>query len=144
MYGNYFQLSLNFSFNLFGNFNYSFYLCHQKQIMIKVNHRNIELKALIDKGKSVAYRKLEAKVTFLKALRAFFVVIGILNDIEGLRMYKQYNYKKGVEISSVNIIASKIKGMLLFRESEEGNRIDILELKYKMNYGKEGSNGGNN
>ena len=112
--------------------------------MIKVNHRNIELKALIDKGKSVAYRKLEAKVTFLKALRAFFVVIGILNDIEGLRMYKQYNYKKGVEISSVNIIASKIKGMLLFRESEEGNRIDILELKYKMNYGKEGSNGGNN
>ena len=98
--------------------------------MIKVNHKNIELKALIEKGKSSAYRKLEANKKFLKVLRSFFVVIGILNDIEGLRMYKQYNYKKGVEISSVNIIASKIKGMLLFRESEEGNKIDILELKY--------------
>ena len=98
--------------------------------MIKVNHKNIELKALIEKGKSSAYRKLEANKKFLKVLRSFFVVIGILNDIEGLRMYKQYNYKKGVEISSVNIIASKIKGMLLFRESEEGNKIDIIELKY--------------
>lgn len=98
--------------------------------MIKVNHKNIELKALIEKGKSSAYRKLETNKKFLKVLRSFFVVIGILNDIEGLRMYKQYNYKKGVEISSVNIIASKIKGMLLFRESEEGNKIDILELKY--------------
>ena len=98
--------------------------------MIKVNHKNIELKALIEKGKSSAYRKLETNKKFLKVLRSFFVVIGILNDIEGLRMYKQYHYKKGVEISSVNIIASKIKGMLLFRESEEGNKIDILELKY--------------
>lgn len=98
--------------------------------MIKVNHKNIELKALIEKGKSSAYRKLETNKKFLKVLRSFFVVIGILNDIEGLRMYKQYNYKKGVEISSVNIIASKIKGILLFRESEEGNKIDILELKY--------------
>ena len=98
--------------------------------MIKVRYKNIELKALIEKGKSSAYRKLEANKKFLKVLRSFFVVIGILNDIEGLRMYKQYNYKKGVEISSVNIIASKIKGMLLFRESEEGNKIDILELKY--------------
>jgi len=98
--------------------------------MIKVGHRNIELKALIEKGKSGAYRKLEAKKTFLKALRSFFVVIGILNDIEGLRMYRQYNYIKGVETSSVNIIASKIKGILLFREYEEGKKIDILELKY--------------
>ena len=45
-------------------------------------------------------------------------------------MYKQYNYKKGVKISSVSIIASQIKGMLLFREFEDGSRIDILELKY--------------
>ena len=45
-------------------------------------------------------------------------------------MYKQFQYNKGVEISSVNIIASKNKGMLLFRESEEGNKIDIIELKY--------------
>lgn len=99
-------------------------------IMIKVGHRNIELKALIEKGKSGAYRKLEAKKTFLKALRSFFVVIGILNDIEGLRMYRQYNYIKGVDTSSVHIIASKIKGILLFREYEEGKKIDILVLKY--------------
>ena len=54
--------------------------------MIKVNHKNIELKALIEKGKSSAYRKLETNKKFLKVLRSFFVVIGILNDIEGLRM----------------------------------------------------------
>lgn len=98
--------------------------------MIKVNHRNIELKALIEKGKSSVYRKLEAKKTFLKVLRSFFVVIGILNDIEGLRMYKQYNYIKGVDTSSVSIITSKFKCILLFRESKEGKSIDILELKY--------------
>lgn len=98
--------------------------------MIKVKHSNIELKALIERGKSGAYRKLEAKKTFLKALRAFFVVIGILDNLEGLRMYKQYNYIKGIDTSSVNIITSKIKGILLFRESAEGRSIDILELKY--------------
>ena len=98
--------------------------------MIKVVHSNIELKALIEKGKSNAYGKLEAKNTFLKALRAFFVVIGILDNTKGLRMYKQYDYKKGENISSVSIIVSKIKGMLLFREFEDGSRIDILELKY--------------
>lgn len=100
------------------------------EIMIKVNHSNIELKALIEKGKSSTYGKLEAKKTFLKTLRAFFVVIEILNNTKGLLMYKQYNYKKGVKISSVTIMASKIKGMLLFRENEEGSRIDIQELKY--------------
>lgn len=98
--------------------------------MINVNHSNTELKTLIEKGKSSAYGKLEAKKTFLKALRAFFVVLGILNDTKGLLMYKQYNYKKGVKMSSVNIIASKIKGILLFREFEDGSKIDILELKY--------------
>ena len=50
--------------------------------MIKVRYKNIELKALIEKGKSSAYRKLEANKKFLKVLRSFFVVIGILNDIE--------------------------------------------------------------
>ena len=98
--------------------------------MIKVVHSDIELKALIEKGKSSAYGKLEAKKAFLKALRAFFVVIGILDNTKGLRMYKQYDYKKGVKISYVSIIASKIKGMLLFREYEDGSRIDIQELKY--------------
>lgn len=98
--------------------------------MIKVKHSNIELKALIERGKSGAYRKLEAKKTFLKALRAFFVVIGILDNLEGLRMYKQYNYIKGIDTSSVNIITSKTRGILLFRESAEGRSIDILELKY--------------
>lgn len=98
--------------------------------MIKVRYKNIELKALIEKGKSSAYRKLEANKKFLKVLRSFFVVMGIVNNIKELQMYKQFQYNKGVEISSVNIIASKNKGMLLFRESEEGNKIDILELKY--------------
>lgn len=98
--------------------------------MIYVNHSNTELKTLIEKGKNNVYGKLAAMKTFLKALRAFFVVIGILNNTKGLLMYKQYNYKKGVKISSVSIIASQIKGMLLFREFEDGSRIDILELKY--------------
>ena len=62
--------------------------------MIYVNHSNTELKTLIEKGKSNVYGKLAAKKTFLKALRAFFVVIGILNNTKGLLMYKQYNYKK--------------------------------------------------
>lgn len=98
--------------------------------MINVNHSNTELKTLIEKGKSSVYGKLEAKKTFLKALRAFFFLIGILNNTKGLLMYKQYNYKKGVKTSSVSIIASQITGMLLFREFEDGRRIDILELKY--------------
>lgn len=93
-------------------------------------HKNIELKALIEKGKSSTYRKLEAKKTFLKALRAFFFVIGILNDTKELLLYKQYNYKKGEDISSVNINASHINGLLLFKESEDGRIIDICELKY--------------
>lgn len=97
---------------------------------MKVNYKNIELKALIERGKSCAYRKLEANKKFLKVLRSFFVVTGIVNNIKELQMYKQFQYNKGVEISSVNIIASKITGMLLFRELEDGNRIDILELKY--------------
>lgn len=98
--------------------------------MIEINHSNIELKALVEVGKSIAYEKLETKKTFLKALRAFFVVIELLNDTKGLRMYKQYNYKKGEEISSVSIITTKIKGLLLFKEFDNGSRIDIQELKY--------------
>lgn len=125
-----FVYSLKISFDFLGNFNYSFYLCPKILNMINVNHSNTELKTLIEKGKSSVYGKLEAKKTFLKALRAFFVVIGILNNTKELLMYKQYNYKKGVKISSVSIIASQIEGMLLFREFEDGSRIDILELKY--------------
>jgi len=100
------------------------------RIMIKVSHRNLELKALIEKGKSSAYRKLEAKKTFLNTLRAFFFVLGIVNSTKDLLLYKQYSYIKGEETSCVSIITSKIKGMLLFRESAEGRSIDILELKY--------------
>ena len=48
--------------------------------MIKVSYKNIELKALIEKGKSSAYRKLEANKKFLKVLRSFFVVMGIVNN----------------------------------------------------------------
>ena len=98
--------------------------------MIKVSHRNIELKALIERGKSSAYRKLEAKKTFLNTLRAFFFVLEIIHSTKDLLLYKQYNYIKGEEKSSVNIITSKMKGKLLFRESAEGRSIDILELKY--------------
>ena len=98
--------------------------------MITVTHSNIELKSLIERGKSSAYRKLESKKSFLKVLRAFFGVIGILNNTKDLLMYKQFNYIKGIEISSVSFIVSKINCMLLFRENEEGSKIDILELKY--------------
>ena len=87
--------------------------------MIKVRHRNIELKALIEKGKSSAYRKLEAKNTFLKALRSFFVVIGILNDIEGLRMYRQYNYIKGVDIEGASFCKISRKRMLFLKINSE-------------------------
>ena len=98
--------------------------------MVKINYSNIELKALIEKGKSSAYRKLEANKTFLKVLRGFFFVIDVINNIKELEKYKQFNYIKDVDKSSVNIIASKIKGILLFREYEDGKRIDIIELKY--------------
>jgi len=98
--------------------------------MILVNHKNIELQTLIEKGQSRAYKKLEAKKTFLKVLRSFFDVIRIMDNTDDLNLYTSYNYKKGVELSSVCIIGSKIEGMLLFREFEEGCRIDILELKY--------------
>ncbi len=98
--------------------------------MIRVNFKNIELTALIKKGKSSEYGKLKSKKTFLKVLRSFFDVIEILDNTEDLQLYKLYNYKKGEEISSITIKASKIEGILLFRESIEGKYIDILELKY--------------
>ena len=98
--------------------------------MIIINHRDTELKALLERGKSSTYRKLEAKKTFLNALRAFFFVLEIINSTKDLLLYRQYNYIKGEDKSSVSIITSKIKGMLLFKEYEEGRRIDILELKY--------------
>ena len=100
------------------------------RIMINVSHRNIELKALIEKGKSSAYRKLEERKSFLNTLRAFFFVLEIINSTRDLLLYKQYNYIKGEEKSSVSIITSKFKCILLFRESKEGKSIDILELKY--------------
>lgn len=98
--------------------------------MIVVNVLNLELKSLVEKGKSSVYRKLESKKTFLNALSAFFVVLEILNNTKDLLMYQQYHYNKDVEISWVLIMASRMKATLFFKELEEGRRIDIIGLKY--------------
>lgn len=95
-----------------------------------INILNMELKALIEKGKSNAYGKLESKKNFLNALRAFFVVLEILDNTKELLLYRQYHYNKDVEISRVLIMASKMKATLLFKELEDGRKIDIIELKY--------------
>ena len=102
----------------------------KRKNMIEVNHINAELKALIEKGRSSAYEKLQSKAAFLKALRAFFFLLNIVNDTNELSKYWHLHYKRGVEQSSVLIVASKIRGLLLIKEMEEGRKIDILELKY--------------
>ncbi len=98
--------------------------------MIKVNHSDIELKALIEKGKSSTYRDLETKKKFLMVLRSFFSVIRIIDNTTELNWYTFYNYKQGLKVSSIIIVATQVKGELIFREFDDGRRIDIIKLKY--------------
>lgn len=62
------------------------------------------------------------------ALRSFYTILEILDDTTELKRYEYLQYKRGVEISSVLISASKIQGKLLFKEYDHGGRIDILDL----------------
>lgn len=62
------------------------------------------------------------------ALRSFYAILEILDDTTDLKRYDYLQYKKGVEISSVLISASKMQGKLLFKEYDYGSRIEILDL----------------
>lgn len=96
--------------------------------MVTINHKNKELESLITKGESQSYGNHVSKRAFLMALRSFYAILGVLDDITDLERYEFLQYKRSLEISSVLISASRIQAKLLFKEFDSGSRIEIIDL----------------
>lgn len=96
--------------------------------MVTINHKNKELESLITKGESQSYGRHAAKKSFLMALRSFYAILGVLDEITDLERYEYLQYKRSLEVSSVLISASRIQGKLLFKEFDSGSRIEIIDL----------------
>lgn len=95
--------------------------------MVKVHHKNKEIEALVFENESTMYKELLRKKAFMKALRAFYTLLEIIDDIRDLMRYTFLQYKRN-ELSSVLIAGGGTKKNLIISEKEDGQSIEILEL----------------
>lgn len=79
------------------------------------------------KNESTLYKELLRKKAFLKALRAFYYLLEVIDDIRDLMKYTFLQYKRN-ELSSVLIAGGGTNKKLIFSEIEDGQSIEILEL----------------
>lgn len=95
--------------------------------MVKINHQNREIENLVVAGKSTLYKELSRKKAFLNALRAFYSVLGVIDNVRDLMVYTYLQYKRK-ELSSVLIAGAGVSKRLIFSEHDDGQGILILEL----------------
>ena len=95
--------------------------------MIHICHKNFEIESLVLKNESTLYKELLQKKAFLKALRAFYSILEVIDDIRDLMKYNFLQYTRK-ELSSVLITGGDTKKKLIFSEEEDGQSIVILEL----------------
>lgn len=105
--------------------------------MVEVKYHNSEIESLMKKGVSRTYQKLLGKRGLMKALFAFKAILSVIDNIMDLKSYKWLMLKKGVDFSSVTIVASGICGELLFKVENFGCSIIIYDLIINNDYGKE-------
>lgn len=95
--------------------------------MIKIYHQNREIESLVTTDKSTLYKELSRKKSFLNALRAFYSILGVIDNVRELMVYTYLQYKSK-ELSSVLIAGAGVSKRLIFLEHDNGKSILILEL----------------
>ena len=95
--------------------------------MVEVRHKNKEIESLVMKEESTLYKELLRKKAFLKAVRAFYLLLEVIDNIGDLMKYTFLQYKLN-ELSSVLIAGGGINKKLIFSEIEDGQCIVILEF----------------
>lgn len=97
-------------------------------MMVEVHHNNKEIEGLVFKGESTLYKELVRKKAFLKALRAFYSILEVINNIRDLMRYYTFLQYQRKELSSVLIAGAGVSKRLIFSEHDNGQSILIFEL----------------
>lgn len=97
---------------------------------MKVNIKDPDLQELILTGKNRKYEKYSRDRKFMEGLaRAYKVMLNVANAA-GLRLYSFLHYEKlanNASLSSVRVLNGRVE-RLLFRETEDGIEITLIEL----------------
>jgi len=96
--------------------------------MVNITYHNKELESLITKGKSLTYKRLLNKRTFIKALHSFVALLSVIDNTMELKPYKWLKFLRGVDFSTVTIEECGISGNLLFKEVDFGHCIVLYDL----------------
>lgn len=97
-------------------------------MMVEVHHNNKEIEGLVFKGESTLYKELVRKKAFLKALRAFYPILEVIDNIRDLMRYYTFLQYQRKELSSVLIAGAGVSKRLIFSEHDNGQSILIFEL----------------
>ena len=97
-------------------------------MMVEVHHNNKEIESLVFKNESTLYNELVRKKAFLKALRAFYSILEVIDNIRDLMRYYTFLQYQRKELSSVLIAGTGVSKRLIFSEHDNGQSILILEL----------------
>ena len=95
--------------------------------MIEIIHKNKDIETLVKVGRSNRYREV-SKRTFVKSLRAFYALLGIIEKTNELTKYHYLKYQQ-TEQSSVLIVGASISRRLIFGEDDGGKKIHILDFR---------------
>ena len=79
-------------------------------------------------NESTLYKELLRKKAFLKALRAFYSILEVIDNIRDLMRYYTFLQYQRKELSSVLIAGAGVSKRLFFLEHANGQSILILEL----------------
>ena len=97
-------------------------------MMVEVHHKNKEIESLVFMNESTLYKELVRKKAFLKALRAFYSILEVIDNIRELMRYYTFFQYQRKELSSVLIAGAGVSKRLIFSEHDNGQSILILEL----------------
>ena len=97
-------------------------------MMVEVHHNNKEIESLVFINESTLYKELLRKKAFLKAMRTFYSILEVIDNIRDLMRYYTFLQYQRKELSSVLIVGTGVSKRLIFSEHEDGQSIKILEL----------------
>jgi len=97
---------------------------------MKVTIADDDLKELIETGQNNKYKKYSKDKRFMEGLARAYKIMLTVEKAEGLKVYSFLHYERlrnNAELSSIRVVNGKVE-RLLFRETEDGIEITIIEL----------------
>ena len=97
---------------------------------MKVEISDDDLKELIETGHNNKYKKYSKDKRFMEGLAKAYKIMLTVEKARGLIAYSFLHYERlrnNAELSSVRVVNGRVE-RLLFRETEDGIEITIIEL----------------